>query len=149
MIDPAQVQAAPGGFGPPPGGYGAPPHGGGFIPPPGPGPGSPGGFGSPPGYDGAPGGGGPNEALRKDATTWLIVSGVSTFFCNGCCFSLIGAVMCFLAMQAADQGNTADAEAKLKWGKILTIVGVALGVLSVVAYVLYTFVWAAAAISSP
>ena len=33
-------------------------------------------------------------------------------------------------MQAAAQGLTADAEAKLKWGKILTLAGSVLGVLT-------------------
>jgi len=37
-------------------------------------------------------------------------------------------------MQAADQGNIADAEAKLKWGKIVTIVGVVLGAIGGILY---------------
>ena len=93
---------------------------------------------------GGPPGAGPHEQLKKDATTWLIIAAVTFFFCNSCCLGLIGAVMCFLAMQAADQGNAADAEAKLKWGKILTIAGVAIGVLIVAAWFLYSFVFAAA-----
>ncbi|HET9960247.1 MAG TPA: hypothetical protein VFQ61_37410 [Polyangiaceae bacterium] len=126
----------PGGYGPPPGGYG--PGGGGFGQPPGGGYGQPpggfgpppGGFGPPPGPGGFgpyPGGPGPNAELKKQATTWLIVAGVTFFFC-GNCFGLFGAIFLFLAMQAADQGNSAEAESKLKLGKILTIVGLALGV---------------------
>ncbi len=128
----------PGGYGPPggptgPGGYGPP--GGGYSPP-----GGPGGYGPPaPPYGapyppaggapyGSPGGGAPNADLKKQATTWLIIAGVSAFLCT-CCVGVIGAVFCFMAMQAADQGNLADAESKLKWGKIITIVGLVLGVL--------------------
>ena len=121
--------APPGGYGPPggPGGYGppGPPYGAPF-PPPG---------GAPLGPPGA--GGSPNPELKKQATTWLIIAGVSAFLCT-CCFGVIGAIFCFMAMQAADQGNLADAESKLKWGKIITIVGLVLGVLmtigSVVVY---------------
>ncbi|HEV8246632.1 MAG TPA: hypothetical protein VGP93_12730 [Polyangiaceae bacterium] len=87
--------------------------------------------------------GGPNEALKKEATTWLVIAALSFVVCNSCCLGLIGAVLCFLSMQAADQGNTVDAEAKLRWGKILTIAGIAFGVLLLVSVILYQFVWAA------
>ncbi len=70
-----------------------------------------------------------NEELKKEATTWLIAAGVTSVTCFGCCMSLIGAVLCFLALQAAEQGNTADAEAKLRWGKIVTLGGVVFGLL--------------------
>jgi len=101
--------------GPPGASYGqpmAPPGGGGML-------------------GGAPGGG--NAELSKQAKTWLIISAVSALCCTGC-FGVVGAVFCYLAMQAADQGNVSDAEAKLKWGKIITIVGVALGVLGGIGY---------------
>jgi hypothetical protein len=88
--------------------------------------------------------GAPQEELRKDATTWLVISAVSAFACNGWCLSLAGAVMCFLAMQAADQGNVADSAAKLKWGKILTVAGIVLGLLLGLMLLLYVFVWAKA-----
>jgi len=77
--------------------------------------------------------------LRKEATTWLIVSAVTFFFCGSCCFAIAGAVFCFLAMQAADQGNVADAEAKLRWGKIITISGAALGFLATLLYLALHF----------
>jgi hypothetical protein len=139
--------APPGGYGPPgaggPGGYGPPGGPGGYGPPGGPGGyGPPGGSGAPGGYGpyGAPlppPGGAPNPELKKQATTWLIISAVSLVVC-GCCFGLIGAIFCFMAMQAADQGNLADAESKLKWGKIITIVGFVLGiVVSAVSGVIY------------
>jgi len=79
---------------------------------------------------GAPGG---NQDLAKQAKTWLIIAAVSAFCCTGC-FGIVGAVFCYLAMQAADQGNIADAEAKLKWGKIVTIVGVVLGAIGGILY---------------
>ena len=47
---------------------------------------------------------------------------------------VIGAVFCYLAMTAADQGNVADAQAKLKWGKIITIIGIVLGILAQIGY---------------
>jgi hypothetical protein len=37
-----------------------------------------------------------------------------------------------MAMQAADQGNLTDGENKLKWGKIITIVGFALSVVMII-----------------
>ena len=43
-----------------------------------------------------------------------------------------------MAMQAADQGNLSDGENKLKWGKIISIVGFVIGiVLSVVFGAIY------------
>jgi hypothetical protein len=130
----------PGGYGPPggggPGGYGPPGGPGGYGPPSGPGGYGPPGYGPPGGAYGAPqppmGGYGPppaNVDLKKQATTWLIVSAVSAFLCT-CCIGVIGAVFCYMAMQAADQGNLADAQSKLKWGKIITLVGLALGVIA-------------------
>jgi hypothetical protein len=68
----------------------------------------------------------PVPDVKKRAQTWLIVAGVSFFFC-ACGFGIIGGIFCFMAMQAADQGNLADAENKLKWGKIITCVGFGLG----------------------
>jgi hypothetical protein len=69
----------------------------------------------------------PDGDLKKEATNWLI-AGAATFFLCGCfnLFSVIGGVLCFLSMQAAEQGHVEDAEAKLKWGKILIISGSAM-----------------------
>jgi hypothetical protein len=60
---------------------------------------------------------------------------------------VIGGILAFLAMQAADQGNTSDAEAKLKWAKIVTIVGAALGFIGFVSGLLYYFVAIAATVA--
>ena len=79
-------------------------------------------------------GGSPLPELKKKAQTWLIISAVSFFVC-GSCFGVIGGVLCFMAMQAADQGNLADAENKLKWGKIITIVGFVLGLVVTVVFI--------------
>src|SRR5205814_211715 len=129
----------PGGYGPPggPGGYGPPGGPGGYGPPGYPPGAPPAGYG-PPGtpygapYPGGPAlgpaGGPPNAELKKKAQTWLIISAVSSFACGGC-FGIIGGVFCFMAMQAADQGNLADGELKLKWGKIINIAGFAIGTL--------------------
>jgi hypothetical protein len=51
------------------------------------------------------------------------------------CFGIIGAVLCYMAMLAVDQGNLADAENKLKWGKIITIVGFVLGLVVTIVFV--------------
>jgi hypothetical protein len=148
MISEQSPRVAQGG-GYPPGGYG--PHGppgGGYGPPAPPGgpygpPGAPGGFGPQGGYPGAPlppfGEGPPNVELRKEATIWLVVSAVSCLFCGNCCFGIAGAIFCFLAMQAADQGAVADAQAKLKWGKIITIIGAVLGIIASLAYLALNF----------
>ena len=145
----------PGAPGTPPGGYGGPP--GGYGPPGGP-PGAPGGYGPPPGYGGGyqpppvPTRGpatGPAADLKKQATTWLIVSIVSFFFCGGAnCFGLVGAILCFLAMQAADQNNLVDGESKLKWGKIITIAGGVLAAVSFIIFIIYYVVAMAAAFST-
>jgi len=162
----------PGGYGPPggPGGYGPPGGPGGYGPPGGPGgpggygpPGGPGGYG-PPGYPppGAPPGGygppgapyggsgfGPSRSpqqaeLKKRAQTWLIISAASFFLCSSC-FGIIGGVLCFMAMQAADQDNLADGENKLKWGKIISIVGFAI---SAVLGIVFGAIWIAQLVAS-
>lgn len=68
--------------------------------------------------------------LHQQATTWLVISLLSSVFCVSLCLGIGGAVFCYLASQSAHQGLTADARDKLKWGKILTLVGSALGVLT-------------------
>lgn len=85
--------------------------------------------------------------LRKQSTQWLVIALV-TFFLFGCgnCFGLIGAILCFLAMQAVDQGHIEDAEAKLRWGKIITLAGLALAVLTAILVGLY-LVWTAAMVA--
>lgn len=163
MSELQSIQTQGGGYGPPPGGYGPPPggappggyppQGGGYGPPPG-GYGGPPQHGQPPGgYGGPPPGwqppggpppGGPGQDLKKQATTWLIVSAVTFFFCGGNCLSLAGAILCFLAMQAADQGNLQDGESKLKLGKTLTIVGIVLTVVAAIGFTIYYFVVMAA-----
>lgn len=86
-------------------------------------------------------------ALRKQSTQWLVVA-LATFFLFGCgnCFGLIGAILCFLAMQAVDQNHLEDAEAKLRWGKIITLAGLALAVLTAILLGLY-FAWTAAMVA--
>ncbi len=159
----ALQQAQGGGY--PPGGYGGgpPPGGGGYGPPGGPGgygPPGPGGYG-PPGPGGGPPGYGPpgppygapypqpgapqgapqpprgplDPEFKKRAQLWLVIGAVSSVLCS-CLFGVIGAVFAYMAMQASDQGNAADAENKLRWGKIITIVGLVVGTaLSVVSMI--------------
>jgi cytochrome c biogenesis protein CcdA len=56
-----------------------------------------------------------------------------------CLFGVIGAYFCYIAIQASEQGNREDAENKLRWGKIITIVGLVAGVIMSIASV----IWAA------
>lgn len=137
----------PGGYGPPPGGFGGLPPGGG--PPPGGYGQPPGGFGGYPPPPSPPGGAlpGPAQDIKKQATTWLIVA-AATFFLCGNCFGFIGGVLCFLAMQAADQNNVPDAESKLKWGKIITITGGVLAILGVIMSIIYYMLVVAAAVAT-
>jgi len=62
--------------------------------------------------------------------------GTVPVFCT-CCFGLIAAIFCYMAMQASDQGNSVDAESKLRWGKIITIVGLVLGAVLTVMSLVY------------
>jgi UPF0716 family protein affecting phage T7 exclusion len=67
---------------------------------------------------------------------WLAVALASAVLCaGGCLLGLTGAAMCFLAQKAAEQGHLADADQKLRWGQILTIAGVAVGLLVVIGFV--------------
>jgi hypothetical protein len=70
------------------------------------------------------------RALHQQATIWLAASLISSVVCASLCLGLGGAVFCFLSMQAATHGLLEDAEDKLKWGKILTLVGSGIGVIS-------------------
>jgi len=74
----------------------------------------------------------PAQELQKQATTWFVISLASSVFCVSLGLGIGGAVFCYLATQAAGHGFTADAEAKLKWGKILTLVGSVMGILTTI-----------------
>jgi hypothetical protein len=50
-------------------------------------------------------------------------------------------------MQAADRGELPDAEAKLKWGKIITIGGSALSLIGIAAAAIYYFFVVAAVLA--
>jgi len=68
--------------------------------------------------------------IERQAKTWLVIALVSSVACLSLCLGIGGAVFCYLAMQAASQGLLADAQDKLKWGKVLTLVGSAIGVVT-------------------
>jgi hypothetical protein len=70
------------------------------------------------------------QELHRQATTWLGISLLSSVFCVSLCLGIGGAVFCYLAMQSASQGFSDDAADKLKWGKILTLIGSVMGILS-------------------
>lgn len=98
------------------------------MPPPGGGP-MPGG---------PPMGGGEVEALKKQLQLWLIVGAVAgvIFCCPGVLAAWPGAVLAYMGTQSAEQGNIADAQGKLKTAKLLVIIGLALGVLGWVGFVI-------------
>lgn len=134
--------APPGGYGPPGGGYPPGPNGppggyppGGYGPPAPPygNPYPPQGHGSP--Y-GPPGGGPLDPAFKKRAQLWLIIAAASSVLCT-CLFGVIGAYFCYIAIQASDQGQRQDAENKLRWGQIITIVGLVAGVALTILSVIY------------
>lgn len=109
----------------------------------------PGAYGPPPGYppggyvplpEGAlpPPAPGPGADLKRQAKNWLIAAAVTFFFCGGInCLGVIGAILCFLAMQAADQAHLNDAESKLKWGKIVIVCGAILSFITWASAILY------------
>ena len=70
------------------------------------------------------------QELHKHAGLWLGISLISSVACASLCLGLGGAVFCYLARQAADHGLIDDAEDKLRWGKILTLIGSVIGILS-------------------
>jgi hypothetical protein len=45
---------------------------------------------------------------------------------------VIGVVFCHLALESARRGYVADAEDKLRWGKIVTVAGAVVGVTTAV-----------------
>jgi hypothetical protein len=75
--------------------------------------------------------------LYREAFLWLALSLVSSVFCVSLCLGLGGAVFCWLAMQSARHGLVADADLKLRWGKILSLVGSTLGVLSTTLWLVF------------
>lgn len=77
------------------------------------------------------------QELHKQATTWLVISLGSSVLCVSLCLGLGGAVFCYLAMQSAGHGLLRDAEIKLKWGKVLTLVGSVMGVLSTTLWLIF------------
>ena len=70
------------------------------------------------------------KELHKHAGLWLGISLISSVACASLCLGVGGAVFCYLSMQAAGHGLIDDAEDKLKWGKILTLIGSVIGILS-------------------
>jgi hypothetical protein len=79
------------------------------------------------------------QELQKQATTWLVISLASSVLCVSLCLGLGGAVFCYLAMQSASHDLLADAEVKLKWGKVLTLVGsvMGMGILSTTLWLIF------------
>lgn len=79
----------------------------------------------------ASGGGGGGDDIKKSAMTWLILSCLS--FCFGCSiFALVPIFFAFKAKQAADAGDAAEFQAKVKIAKICVIIGWVLVVLAII-----------------
>jgi len=70
--------------------------------------------------------------LVQQARLWLTIAAMSSVFCLSLCLGVIGVVFCHLALESARQGYVADAEDKLRWGKIVTVAGAVLGVTTAV-----------------
>lgn len=68
--------------------------------------------------------------VEQQATAWLVISLASSVLCVSLCLGLIGATFCYLALQAARRGLMQDAQDKLRWGRIVTLVGSVLGVVA-------------------
>lgn len=155
MTFPSPPQKAQGGgYGPPgsgnPSGYppGGPVPPGGYGPPGHPGYPPPAGFPPPEGIQVPRAAPGPGAELKKQATNWLVGAAVSFVFCGGInCLGVVGAILCFLAIQAADQANLSDAESKLRWGKIVIVTGAALSFITLALAALYYFVAPSAALT--
>jgi hypothetical protein len=81
-------------------------------------------------------GGERGKELRHRAQLWTATALLSMVCVSSCCFALIGAILCHTAIQAVERGDVADAQAKLRWGKIVTLCGIALGLATGVGLIL-------------
>ncbi|MCW5791689.1 MAG: hypothetical protein KIT72_14825 [Polyangiaceae bacterium] len=87
--------------------------------------------------------GGAQPDLVKQATTWLILSCV-TFICGCGLLAAVPAFFAWKAKQAAEAGDVAEFESKIKISKICVIVGFALSALGFIGW-LVSFILAAMA----
>lgn len=71
-----------------------------------------------------------SPTLERQASAWLVISLLSSIACASLCLGIGGAVFCYLALEASKNGYPADAEDKLRWGKILTLAGSAIGIVA-------------------
>lgn len=65
--------------------------------------------------------------LGREAQHWMLLSAASIVLC-GSCVSIGSVVLCYMAVQDARRDALAEATARLRWGKRVTIGGVALSV---------------------
>ncbi len=80
---------------------------------------------------GAPAAGGAQADLVKQATTWLILSCL-TFVCGCGILAAVPAFFAWKAKQAAEAGNVAEFESKIKISKICVGIGLVMFVLIVI-----------------
>lgn len=64
-------------------------------------------------------------ADRPNATPWIVFSVIELLCCN-LLFGILGLVFSLQGKSAADQGNIAQAQSKLKLAKIMLAIGIAL-----------------------
>lgn len=93
-----------------------------------------------PGYDDQQ----PAQTSSSAPVIWLIVSICVTLFC---CLPLgiVGIIFSALAMGAQNQGDHAKAAANVKTAMICDIIGIVVGIVLIILWIVFTFVVAAGA----
>ena len=76
------------------------------------------------------------QKLKRDAQTWTIASLASAVLACSCGFGLVGGLLCYMATLSLSQGNIADGRAKLKLGKVVTVVGAVMGLVAAFGWLL-------------
>jgi hypothetical protein len=72
----------------------------------------------------------------RDTQLWMGLAAASMLCVVPCFFGLIGLLACHTAREAASRGRVADARAKLRLGKLMTVSGFVTFVLALVGYAL-------------
>ncbi len=108
-----------GGYGAPPGGYGS------------------GGYGAPQGAYGAPPGGYGGPAPTDLNTTLPLILAAATFFCGWGLLALLPGYFAWMAKQASEQGQYAEAFSKAKTSKTISFVMLGVSLAGILAYVVF------------
>ena len=73
--------------------------------------------------------------LVRSSRLWLTIAAASMLLLVTSFSALISVVLCHAASRAAQDGQFADARAKLRWGKIVAVVGIATAIALIAAVV--------------